>query len=230
METRICWFESGPRLQIILLFVDLRGDLVLINVLAIGAHPDDVEAGCAGTLALHTNRGDKVYILVLTRGEVSGDPQVKEIACRKSAKMLGVTDLFFGEFKDTMVPKSIETIRVIEGVLDKVKPDIVYTTSFKDVHQDHRNTSYATLAAARNCKRVLMYETPNTFKEFSAQLFTDIERTFELKTKVLQLFAHESKRFEHAAKAIIGLALFRGFQAGVQVAEAFEVGRFVLEI
>jgi LmbE family N-acetylglucosaminyl deacetylase len=202
----------------------------LINVLAVGAHPDDVEAGCAGTLALHASRGDKVFLLVLTRGEVSGDPKVKEVACRKSAELLGVTDLFFGGFKDTMVPDGIETIRVIEGIVDQVKPDIVYTTSFKDVHQDHRNTSYATLAAARNCKRILMYETPNTLKEFSPQLFTDIGMTFKLKMKVLHLFAHESKRFGLAAKAIGGLALFRGFQAGVRVAEAFEVGRFVLEI
>jgi LmbE family N-acetylglucosaminyl deacetylase len=203
---------------------------VLINVLAVGAHPDDVEAGCAGTLALHTSKGDRVYLLVLTRGEVSGDPQVKENACKKSAELLGATDLFFGGFKDTMVPAGTETIRAIERVVDRVKPDIVYTTSFKDIHQDHRNTSYATLSAARNCKRILLYETPNTLKEFSPQLFTDIGRTFKLKKKVLHLFAHESKRFELAATAIGGLALFRGFQAGVRFAEAFEVGRFVLEV
>ena len=202
----------------------------MINVLAVGAHPDDIEAGCAGTLALHAKKGDKVYILVLTRGEVSGDPEVKEVACRKSADLLGVTDLFFGYFNDTRVPDGITTIRAIEDVLNRVKPDIVYTTSFKDVHQDHRNNCYATLAAARNCKRVLMYETPNTLKEFSPQLFTDIGQTFDVKKRALQLFAYESKRFAHAARAIEGLALFRGFQAGVEFAEAFEVGRFVLEI
>jgi LmbE family N-acetylglucosaminyl deacetylase len=197
--------------------------------LAVGAHPDDVEAGCAGTLALHKAKGDKVYLLVLTRGEISGDPQEKEIACKKSAELLGVTDLFFGSFRDTMVPQGIETIKAIEGILDRVNPDIVYTTSFKDIHQDHRNLAYATFAAARNCKRILMYETPNTLMAFSPQLFTDIKMTFELKKKALSLFAKDSKRFEHAAKAIEGLAVFRGFQAGVQFAEAFEVGRFVLD-
>ena len=199
-------------------------------MLAVGAHPDDIEAGCAGTLALHSFKGDKVYFLVLTRGQVSGDPEVKEAACRESAELLGAAGLFFGGLKDTMIPDGIKTISVIEKVMDEVCPDIVYTHTFKDVHQDHRRTAYATLSAARNCKRILMYETPNTLKEFSPQAFIDIGTTFELKKEVLRLFGSESKRFKLAAKAIEGLAVFRGFQAGVPVAEAFEVPRFVLEI
>ncbi len=75
-----------------------------------------------------------------------------------------------------------------------------------------------------------MYETPNTLKEFFPQVFTDIGKTFEVKKKALQLFAYESDMFRRAAKAMEGLAVFRGFQAGVRVAEAFEVGRFVLEV
>ena len=199
-------------------------------MLAVGAHPDDIEAGCAGTLALHKAKGDKVYFLVLTLGEVSGDPQVKEIACKESAEFLGADDLFFGGLKDTMIPDGIQTIQVIEKVMDEVCPDVFYAHTFKDVHQDHRRTAYATLSAARNCKRILMYETPNTLKEFSPQAFTDIGSTFELKKKVLRIFGDESRRFKMAAKAIEGLAVFRGFQAGVRVAEAFEVGRFVLEV
>jgi LmbE family N-acetylglucosaminyl deacetylase len=202
----------------------------MVTVLAVGAHPDDIEAGCAGTLALHKSNGDKVYLLVLSRGEASGDPKAKESACKKSAEMLGVDGLFFGGLKDTTIHDGIETILVIEKIIDKVNPDIVYTHAFKDTHQDHRNTAYATLSAARQCKRILLYETPNTLKEFFPQVFTDIEKTFELKKKALYLFGHESERFWLAANAIEGLAVFRGFQAGVRVAEAFEVGRFVLEV
>jgi len=166
----------------------------------------------------------------LSKGEASGDLRVKESACKKSAELLGVDDLFFGGFKDTQIGDGIETILVIEKIIDKVKPDIVYTHTFKDTHQDHRNTAYATLSAARQCKRILMYETPNTLKEFFPQLFTDIEKTVELKKKVMYLFGHGSEKFWHIAKAVEGLVVFRGFQAGVRVAEAFEVGRFVLEV
>jgi len=202
----------------------------MMSVLAVGAHPDDIEAGCAGTLALHKAKGNKVYLLVLSRGEASGDPQVKELACKRSAELLGADDLFFGDFKDTRINDGIETIEVIEKIVDKINPDMVYAHTSKDIHQDHRNAAYATLSAARRCKRILMYETPNTLKEFFPQVFTDIEETFEVKKRVLHLFGHESERFWLAAKAIEGLAVFRGFQAGVRVAEAFEVGRFVLEV
>jgi LmbE family N-acetylglucosaminyl deacetylase len=202
----------------------------MVSVLAIGAHPDDIEAGCAGTLALQKSNGAKVYVLVLSRGEASGDPQTKEVACKKSAELLGVDDLFFGGFKDTKINDGIETILVIEKIIDKVNPDFVYTLSFKDTHQDHRNTAYATLSAARRCKKILMYETPTTLKEFFPQVFVDIEKTFEVKKKTMRLFSHKSEKFRFAAKAIEGLAFFRGFQAGVRVAEAFEVGRFVLEV
>jgi len=198
--------------------------------LAVGAHPDDIEAGCAGTLALHKSNGAKVYLLVLSRGEASGDPDSKESACKKSAELLGVDEIFFGGLRDTKIHDGIETILVIEKIVDKVKPDIVYAHTFKDTHQDHRNSAYATLSAARRCKQILMYETPNTLKEFFPQVFTDIEKTFDVKKKALQLFGRESERFWLAAKAIEGLAVFRGFQAGVRVAEAFEVGRFVLEV
>jgi LmbE family N-acetylglucosaminyl deacetylase len=202
----------------------------MMTVLAVGAHPDDIEAGCAGTLALHKSNGAKVYLLVLSRGEASGDPEAKELACKKSAELLGVDGLFFGGLKDTKIHDGIETILVIEKIIDKIEPDIVYAHTFKDTHQDHRNSAYATLSAARRCKQILMYETPNTLKEFFPQVFTDIEKTFDVKKKTLQLFGRESERFWHAAKAIEGLAVFRGFQAGVRVAEAFEVGRFVLEV
>ena len=206
------------------------GDVKMVTVLAVGAHPDDIEVGCAGTLALHKRNGDKVYVLVLSKGEASGDPVVKELACKKSAELLGVDGLFFGGLEDTKIDDGIETILVIEKVIDNVDPDVVYTHTFKDTHQDHRNTAYATLSAARRCKRILMYETPNTLKEFFPQVFTDIEKTFEVKKKALQVFGRESERFWLAAHAVEGLAVFRGFQAGVRVAEAFEVGRFVLEV
>lgn len=202
----------------------------MVSVLAVGAHPDDIEAGCAGTLALHKACGDNVYFLVLTRGGVSGNPDFKKSLCQQSADLLGVDGLFFGGLKDTMIPEGIVTIKVIEKILDRVHPDMVYCHTFKDTHQDHRNTGYATLSAAKRCKRILMYETPYTLREFFPQVFTDIENTFDLKKKALQFFGEEYERFLHAAKAIEGLAVFRGFQAGVRVAEAFEVGRFVLDV
>ena len=204
------------------------------TILAIGAHPDDIELGCGGTLAIHKMNGDKVYLLVLTRGEASGDPKVREMECRKAADMLGVDGLFFGGLEDTKVYDGIETILVIEKFIDRVEPDLIYTQTFKDTHQDHRNTAYATLSAGRRCKKILMYEGASTLRDFAAEVFTDITKSFELKKRMTRVFGSQinNKRggYSSASKAIVGLASFRGYQAGVEVAEAFEVGKFILEV
>jgi LmbE family N-acetylglucosaminyl deacetylase len=203
-------------------------------VLAVGAHPDDIELGCSGTIAVHKAHGDKVYLLILTKGEASGDIRVREGECRKAAEILGVDRLFFGGIEDTKVCDGRKTIDTIEKIVDEVKPDIIYAPTCKDTHQDHRNTGHATLSAGRRCKMILQYEGASTQRDFIPQVFVDIERTFDLKKKIISVFGSQlnGKRggYAIAAKAVIGLAQFRGYQAGLDVTEAFEVGKFLFEV
>jgi LmbE family N-acetylglucosaminyl deacetylase len=203
-------------------------------VLAVGAHPDDIELGCAGALALHKLNGDRVYLLVLTKGGASGDVEVRETECRRAAEILGVDGLFFGGLKDTEVHDGRETIDIIEDIIDKVKPDIIYAPTSKDTHQDHRNTGLATMSAGRRCKMMLWYEGASTQSCFEPQVFVDIEKTFELKKKVTRVFGSQMNNdrggYTLAVKGVEGLAKYRGYQAGVDVAEAFEVGRFIFEV
>jgi len=203
-------------------------------VLAVGAHPDDVELGCAGTLALHKLSGDRVFLLVLTKGEASGDIRVREKECRKAAEMLGVDGLFFGGLEDTRVHDGRESIEVIEKILDEVKPDIIYAPTSKDTHQDHRNAGYAVVSACRRCKMVLLYEGASTQRDFVPQVFVDIKKTFALKKKVTRVFGSQLNNagggYALAVKGVEGLAKYRGYQAGVEVAEAFEVRRFIFEV
>jgi LmbE family N-acetylglucosaminyl deacetylase len=210
-------------------------------VLAIGAHPDDIELGCAGTLALHKTKGDKVYLLVLTRGEASGNAkdagpraEIREKECRRSAKILGARDLFFGGLKDTMVPDGRETVDVIEDVLQQVRPDIVYAPSSKDTHQDHRKTGNAVMSACRRTRIILLYEGASTQRDFTPQVFVDIKQSFSKKLRAIRVFGSQinfqNGGYSKAVKAVEGLAKYRGYQAGVEVAEAFEVGKFIFDI
>jgi LmbE family N-acetylglucosaminyl deacetylase len=203
-------------------------------VLAIGAHPDDIELGCAGTLSLHNAKGDKVCLLILTRGEASGDPELREKECRESAKILGASDVFLGGLKDTMVQDGRETIDVIENVLRQVRPDIVYAPSCKDTHQDHRKSGYAAMSACRRVRIILLYEGASTQRDFYPQVFVDIKQSFETKLKATRVFGSQMNShnggYAKAVKAIEGLAKYRGYQAGVEVAEAFEVGKFIFEV
>ena len=123
---------------------------------------------------------------------------------------------------------------VIERIIDQLKPEVIFTHSHKDTHQDHRNAAYATLSAGRRSKKIFMYESPTTFKEFSPQLYVDIEKEFEQKKEITRIFSSQSNkewwaRAHRAAMALEGLAAYRGFQAGVDVAEAFEVGKLVVK-
>jgi LmbE family N-acetylglucosaminyl deacetylase len=203
-------------------------------ILAVGAHPDDIELGCAGTLALHKMKGDKVYLLVLTRGEASGDAEVREAECRKAAEILGVDRLLFGGMKDTRVSDGRDTIDAIERVIDEVKPNIIYAPACKDTHQDHRNTGHAAMSAGRRCKMMLLYEGASTQRDFYPQVFVDIEHSFDTKLKATRVFGSQLNShnggYAKAVKAIEGLAKYRGYQAGVEVAEAFEVGKFIFEV
>ena len=209
----------------------------MVSILAIGAHPDDIELGCSATLLRHGKFGDIIYLLVLSKGEASGDPEIREGECRNAAKLMGANKIIFGGLEDTKIHNGIETIMVIEKVINELNPDVIYTHSYKDTHQDHRNVSYATLSAGRRSKKILMYESPTTFGDFQPQLFVDIEEEFEKKKEIMRSYFSQSEkhwwsigrlRRERAPRAVEGLAVYRGFQAGVEVAEAFEVGKLVL--
>lgn len=203
------------------------------DILAIGAHPDDIELGCAGTLAMHKSKEDRIYLLVLTSGEAQGNPKIREMECKNSAEILNADGLFFGRLPDTRVDSGRETIDVIEKTLKDIKPDIIYAPSIKDTHQDHRNAGHATLSACRRCNKILLYEGASALKEFYPQVFVDIGKTFDIKLKTTRVFGSQLNgygTYSLAMKALEGLAKFRGYQAGVSVAEAFEVGKFILDI
>jgi len=225
-----------------------------VKILAVGAHPDDIELGCGATLVLFKNKGHEVQFLVLTSGEASGDSSCREKECLQSAEIIGADRVHFGRLQDTKISDGVETIMAIERLIKEIHPDIVFAHSPKDTHQDHRNAGMASISAARNSKKVLLYESPAALRDFVPQLFVDVTETFEIKLKALeafgsqvskiyfkgnnarqeQLIAHSPAvgraRIPYVSNASEGLARFRGFQAGVELAEGFEVGKYLMEI
>ena len=110
-----------------------------IDILAIGAHPDDVELGCAGTIAKEISKGKKIGIVDLTKGELGtrGDASIRDTESKDAANLLGVefrenlnfSDCFFTNDKKHQL-KLVEVIR-------KYKPDIIICNAVKDRHIDH---------------------------------------------------------------------------------------------
>ncbi len=198
-----------------------------MNVLAIGAHPDDIELGCGGALLAHRRAGDTITLLVMTSGELGsqGDaPRVLEQ--EESADLLHAT-LRWGGFEDGLVPEDRHSVSLIESVAQSSQTDMIYTHALGDTHQDHRATHGATLAAARRASRVLCYESPST-TSFTPNLYVDLDDRLEDKLELLR--SHISQVLRNGPvdlDAVEAQARFRGFQARRHHAEAFETHRFV---
>ena len=201
-----------------------------MNVLAIGAHPDDVELGCGATLLAHRRRGDRVAMLVMTTGERGPQDATSRIAEQEEAARIIGADLFWGGFRDGAVPDGRDAVDVIQSVVVQTGADIVYTHAPRDSHQDHRATGLASLAAGRRLSRVLLYESP-TSEGFTPDVFVDVEGLVDAKLEALR--AHMSQVLKNGLvdlAAVEGQARYRGFQARLHWAEAFEAARFVWDL
>jgi LmbE family N-acetylglucosaminyl deacetylase len=201
-----------------------------VNVLAVGAHPDDVELGCGATLLRHVARGDQVTILVMTagqRGLVEGMSRHAEQV--DAADRLGVR-LCWGGFEDGSVPDGADSITVIDEAVAMSGAETLYTHAPNDTHQDHRSTATASLAAARRLPTVLQYETPSTHG-FEPTVYVDVADTLD--QKMVALRSHLSQVLRQGPvelEAIEAQARFRGFQGRIRYAEAFEAARLAWDL
>ncbi|QCR19404.1 response regulator [Agrococcus sp. SGAir0287] len=160
------------------------------TVLAIGAHPDDVELGVGGTLSAHVAAGDAVVVLTLSRGARGGDADHRQAESMASAELLGAR-LFLEDLADTSIAHAEPTVGIIERVVEQVSPSVVYTHSSHDRHQDHRAVHAATLVATRGVAEVACYQSPSTTIEFRPTRFVTIDRHLEAKQRLLACFASQ---------------------------------------
>ncbi len=193
-------------------------------VLAVGAHPDDVEIGVGGTLARHVAAGDRVVILTCSRGGGGGDPARREREAERAAMHLGA-DLMWGDLPDKQMSDGSETISLIECAIARYKPDVVYTHSLNDVHQDHRAVHRATLVAARNVSTVLCYQSPSTTIEFRPSRFVDVSTHIDTKTAILACHGSQLDRPYLDEELVRATARYWGRFAGFGDAEPFEIVR-----
>lgn len=204
-----------------------------MNILAIGAHPDDIEFGCGGTLIKYSQQGHNIFLLVLTDGSFGGDPQIRKDEQAQAARFMNVRELFWGGFNDTELVDNRELILKIEEIIRKVNPDIIFLNYEEDVHQDHRATSQAAVSASRYVREVLFYEVPTT-QYFEPEIFVDIQDVLDKKLQLLKIHASQvdKTRIENLTilESAQSCANFRGFQGRVKYAEGFKALRVLREI
>jgi LmbE family N-acetylglucosaminyl deacetylase len=203
----------------------------MVNVLAVGAHPDDVEIGCGGTIARHVEEGDSVIIVVMIEpvsshysGRIIRSKNEGETEEKEAAKVLGAKLINLG-FKDKYVPYSGETIEAINKIIDDHKIDIIYTHWLHDTHQDHKRTAESVISAGRYVKDILMYEPEypagRSFLGFRNQYYVDI--TSQHKSQI--------RRYGNDfLEAVEARARHRGYEIGSKYAECYEVLRYLGKI
>jgi LmbE family N-acetylglucosaminyl deacetylase len=197
-----------------------------MNIVAIGAHPDDIEIGTGGAITLHRYQGDNVRFLFITRGGELSDPDRREREAEEAASVLDVEDIHFLDFTDTSIPYDNQLIKEIEDHVSEFDTDRVYIHGEEDTHQDHRKAALASVAATRNIHEVLAFESPSTRPSFAPQYYIPFSEEI-LKRKIRSIRTHKSQREKKylEAEAMKGLARFRGRQANTRYAEAFQVIR-----
>lgn len=161
-------------------------------VLAIGAHPDDVEIGAGGILAGHHAAGDDIVVLTLTRGARGGDADRRQLEALAAAELLGAR-LFLKDLTDTEVDGGGPTVRLIEEVVREVRPTIVYTHTRHDRHQDHRATNEATIVATRGVATVACFQSPSSTIDFHPNRFVSIDRYIDAKLELLDCFGSQTE-------------------------------------
>lgn len=217
-----------------------------MRVLAVGAHPDDLEILCGGTLARFAARGDVVVMLVMTDGS-AGHAEIgavelaaiREREARAAAAVIGAELVWLG-LPDEFVFNDEPTRRRLLEAIRAAQPDLILTHEPEDYHPDHRATSRAVFDASfvmglPNVQTAspphpgvapLFYFDTLAGVGFQPAEYVDITPTFA--TKQAMLAAHESQVAwlrHHDAIDIQAfmetVARFRGLQCGSQYAEAF---------
>ncbi len=195
-----------------------------MNILAIGAHPDDIEFGCAGTLIKYSDREHRLFLLVMTGGGHGGTASVRIQEQLDSKDILGVKEIFWGGYEDTHLVVNKEVINMVEKVLSKVKPDFIFCNFPDDTHQDHRHLAQAVVSATRYVRNVLFYEGPTT-QNFTPHVFVDISDSLDKKLMALEAHRSQVNKTNIEDLTIVELARssanFRGIQGRVKYAEAF---------
>ena len=221
-------------------------NLIPKRILAVGAHPDDIETSCAGTLAKYIKQGAEVSIAVVNNGD-AGHMTIppKELAdirhaeAEKAAKILGA-DFYWLGLIDGMLFEDIDTrLRFVE-LIRKAKPDLIITHNPDDYHPDHKAVSRLVFDASflSGLPNVM---TDNLFHpgvqplyyfdtaggaNFNPTEFVDITDTYEIKLKMLSCHVSQLKwAKDHDNVDLLHMmetfARARGYQCGVTFAEAF---------
>jgi len=203
---------------------------VSLKIVCVGAHPDDPESGCGGTLARYAALGHAVTIVYLTRGErgIAGTSldeaaRIRTAECEAACRIIGAKPAFFGQI-DGATEVTRAHVDAMQRLLAAQSSDVLFTHWPVDTHMDHQVASMLTIRSWMNLKTPLLYffevNTGSQTEGFFPNTYVDVSPVVDQKKRAL--FAHVSQdgqgiwREHHEV-----MAQWRGREVGVAAAEAF---------
>ena len=204
------------------------------KILVISPHTDDGELGCGGTIAKLIEEGNEVEYVALSCCEKSVPPQYpRDILSREvkaATKILGIKTPILFSFEVREFPKlRQEILDALIRLRNKIQPDMVFTPSRFDTHQDHKTTVEETIRAFKQCT-ILGYEQPWNNITFNTLAFVPLmEEHVNKKIDALNCYETQKERSYLNPDFVRGLALTRGTQIEEKYAEAFEVIKWIIK-
>jgi LmbE family N-acetylglucosaminyl deacetylase len=226
------------------------------TILVVAAHPDDEVLGCAATVAKYVMQGATAHLVIMTPGvggRVAADLQHnKEILtaqaklsleAKEAADLIGYETITILEHPDNRLDtvSKMDISLQIKEIVQKVKPEIVFTHHPGDYNWDHTITFESTMMASRpnppefSPSEIRTFEVlssterawQDSSRAFHPNLYVDISDFINLKTKAMTIYSTENRPYPHprSEEAILNLALRRGNEVGMVHAEAFHLVR-----
>lgn len=220
------------------------------KILIVAPHPDDEVLGAGGVIKKYSDHGNKVYVLIMTKGSPRfyTEDRIKNVRqeALKAHKILGVEETAFLDFlaPELDMTCKAEISDAIYEFLKKWEITDMYIPHRGDIHVDHRIVFEAALVAARpkckyTVKNIYAYETlsetewaaPFSDDAFIPTHFVDITDSFEYKIKALECFKSQMKSFPsiRSVDCIEAIAKYRGGSVGFNKAESFMTIRTISE-
>lgn len=223
-----------------------------MKVLVIAAHPDDEILGCGATAARLAQEHHEVHFAILGEGITSrhaqrSDADVRELEAlhnhaKAAAAKVGAKSIALHHFPDNRLDTVplLDVIKVVEELIDRLQPEVIYTHHSGDLNVDHGVVHRAVLTATRpisgqTVREIYAFEVPSSTDwafgsaqpQFRPNVFVDVTATLEAKITAMACYETESRKFPHprSPEALRAVATRWGSIAGFATAEAFELVR-----
>jgi LmbE family N-acetylglucosaminyl deacetylase len=224
------------------------------TVLVVAAHPDDEILGCGATAARLVQEGCDVYFAILGEGITSrhgtresadaGQLSLLQEHARAAGRKIGVKEVFLHRLPDNRLDTVplLEVVKRVEDLMDRLKPEIIYTHHGGDLNVDHGIVHRAVLTATRPVagqvvREIYAFEVPSSTEwafqrlepAFRPNVFVDVASTLEAKIAAMACYQTEARPFPHprSSEALRAIATRWGSVAGYGAAEAFELVRWL---